>query len=576
MDLSLPFPSIDCPRSEVVLTLIRWITEPAEKLAAMANHLIEMHRRTGDWPNAEVSQFLIWYAMRHNILLPIPPMEEDKAESARKRGFRIADGRVVLRQDRIIGSIRPEVAVKFTDDVAVQCEYRLIDPDKLQPSHINGNVNPLFFINEAQPKNRTDAVSVHTAEKHARNINPQELLECPNAYSGAPVVNSRGEVIQGNGRANVLRLIYSAGYEMQKEKYKEALRKFAHAHFETKAIGDQVLVRVIITDERKGSEAEDHLAINLGQYTVTQLTTGGRQLFNPLSVGRAVMSDGRMAQLTRFLFAGQSDEDERTLSELITDNGSSVITWLLSNRYITPAEAQTCYTGTADRKTISTDGRNCIRSILASILFNGASDTLAERFALIPVKAQVAILASIDRDIKMPADRKLLRDIQEGIEVCQKLMADKDGDFIKAKTYDKAWAAVRFWKNQSAMANDGSIYYPADRYSSLSLALAACYKGMTQNGIKQLFSDLYDKMSGVGGSMFDDPSDFGRAMTKAEAVRAVLNIDYMEAAELGAVWAKKQPRRFLRRANRSPKGPQQYTRPQHQDLANPTLRPCCG
>lgn len=62
----------------------------------------------------------------------------------------------------------------------------------------------------------------------------------------------------------------------------------------------------------------------------------------------------------------------------------------------------------------------------------------------------------------------------------------------------------------------------------------------------------------------------------AEAVRAVLNIDYTEAAELGAVWAQKKPHRFLRRANRSPKGPQQYTRPQHQDLANPTLRPCCG
>ncbi len=488
-------------------------------------------------------------------------MEFDSADEARKRGYRKIGDRIVLRQN-MFGLFRSAKYscsyVRFTDEVKARFVYALIPVKYLQPSHVNKQANPMFFINEAQPKNRVDDVSQFTAERHAADIHPEELLACPNAYSGAPIVNSRGEVIQGNGRANALRIMFEH-YPEQAEKYKKAVEKFISDEKDTihtviwgkddiacsdicsfnERLGikpllwkEKVLVRVLVGDSDNCAISDDE-AIRYGQYTDTQMTTGGRQKFNPMGVARQILANGEMAQMTRILFSSDDADDEMTLSDYLYDNGVDVISWLAQKKYITPAEAQTCYAGGGAGRTLSDEGREGLRGILSSVLFAGASDTLAQRFAMIPVKAQVAVLTTIDRDIKMPDDKKLVKDIQGAIEVCQILMRDKASGFSTARTFEAAKQAVRFWQRQSSIANDGTVFYPADRYGELSLALAACFKGMTQNGIRKVLNDLYDKMTGAGGGLFDDPDDFGRIMTKAEAAKTVLGVELENRQGLG-------------------------------------------
>lgn len=487
-------------------------------------------------------------------------MEFDSADEARKRGYRKIGDRIVLRQNMfgLFSSAKHSCSyVRFTDEVKTRFVYALIPVSYLQPSHVNKQANPIFFINEAQPKNRIDDVSQFTAERHAADIHPEELLACPNAYSGAPIVNSRGEVIQGNGRANALRIMFEH-YPEQAKKYKEAVEKFISDEKETIhnvlwgkddiasdicsfneklrinpiSWKEKVLVRILVGDS-DNCAISDEEAIRYGQYTDTQMTTGGRQKFNPMGVARQILANGEMAQMTRILFSSDDADDEMTLSDYLYDNGVDVISWLAQKKYITPAEAQTCYAGGGAGRTLSDEGREGLRGILSSVLFAGASDTLAQRFAMIPVKAQVAVLTTIDRDIKMPDDKKLVKDIQGAIEVCQILMRDKASGFSTARTFEAAKQAVRFWQRQSSIANDGTVFYPADRYGELSLALAACFKGMTQNGIRKVLNDMYDKMTGAGGGLFDEPDDFGRIMTKAEAAKTVLGVELENRQGLG-------------------------------------------
>lgn len=59
------------------------------------------------------------------------------------------------------------------------------------------------------------------ARKIAGNINPKEITGEGTAYQfSAPTVNPRGEVVQGNNRADALKEMYSSSaYKEQQRKY---------------------------------------------------------------------------------------------------------------------------------------------------------------------------------------------------------------------------------------------------------------------------------------------------------------------------------------------------------------------
>lgn len=471
---------------------------------------------------------------------------QDNAERARKRGYRWQGQTVALRQDRYDHKgfkpniSRKDCVVQFTEDIEVEARYELIPIDFLQPSHVNGQPNIMHFIPEAQPKDRTDTVSHATAEKHARDIKPELLMECATAYSGAPIVNSRGEVIQGNGRADTLKTMFSS-YPESVKKYHEALKKFVKANeapgFTARVLSvhpNYVLVRVI--------DCTDARAIELGQYTDTQMTTGGRQTFSGTSVARQLVAKNRMAAFCDTLFIDNDDDDEdNDLSEIISQHGADAVAMLSRERFITAAQKATAV---ADGE-ITRDGRDSVRDILVSVLYQGAGDQFDRMFTSkkIPVKVQTAILQTIFRDVRMSDDRKLVPYVQDAIVVFYKIMCTTPS-FAKAKRIDEARSIVASWKAQTAMDDNGQLYYPADRFSNLSLEMAALFRTSTQTTIKNFLNEFYDKLSGEGTpSMFAPADDFGRKLTIAEAAKSLLQIDLTPRAALNGFKSRKSRRK---------------------------------
>lgn len=145
--------------------------------------------------------------LEREALEGIPEWHMDTPENARKRGTRRFNGQMFTRQEPIQNVPGKEVEVKFSQKDLPKGRVAVIEAEQLQPSHIQGQRNPMFFIEEAQPKNRSEAVSMNAARDMAEGIRPQEITGSATAYTGAPTVNTRGEVIQGNNRSDALRYL---------------------------------------------------------------------------------------------------------------------------------------------------------------------------------------------------------------------------------------------------------------------------------------------------------------------------------------------------------------------------------
>ncbi|MDE6218692.1 MAG: hypothetical protein K2F64_06775, partial [Muribaculaceae bacterium] len=153
----------------------------------------------------------------------IPEWHLDSPENARRRGVRRYQGQMITRQEPVEGVVGKGVEVKFSQKDLPQGHVAVIEASQLQPSHIQGERNPLFFIDEAQPNNRSEAVSISAARDMAEGIRPQEITGSVTAYTGAPTVNSRGEVIQGNNRSDALRYLWENNLPEQQQTYRQYL-----------------------------------------------------------------------------------------------------------------------------------------------------------------------------------------------------------------------------------------------------------------------------------------------------------------------------------------------------------------
>lgn len=478
----------------------------------------------GQWGAGPLLSPATHYALAEYVHLAkkdVPEAVSDKPAAARRRGYKVVEREAVFRQDEIGARERVEFGdaeVFFTEDVRRRARYVVIDAERLQPSHREGKRNWLHFIPEAQPKNRTDTVSAVTADKHARDIKPELLTGNNSAYSGAPVVNSRGEVIQGNGRADALRIMYDR-YPHSADRYAAGIAGFVGATAEKlrKAVspwpgenaGWPVLVRML--------DADDEEAITLGQYSDTQMTSGGGGVFSPRAVARQLVSNKAFSKFTRIIF-DVPDDDESSLKDLIRgENGMQAVAWLARMRFITPSEAQACVEVTRYGKIMTKAGREALLDVFASILFEEAQGEFETMFDKIPARAQTAIVGIAARDVQMPDGKKLLPDIRRGVELCAMLIM-RQPDFEKARTAEQARHAVYMWENQSTMFNADK--FPADKFSAEDKALAVLFKVGTMRGITQTLNEIYGKMEGSAPSMFAQ-DEFGE-LSKQEAMRRVL------------------------------------------------------
>lgn len=396
-----------------------------------------------------------------------------------------------------------DVSVKFSDDVLVGGHAAVIDANRLQPSHIQGVRNPLHFIDEAQPKERNDEASLLSSRKIAGNIRPEEITSSVTAYTGAPTVNARGEVIQGNNRSDALRQMweyYPGQADIYKQYLKDHAEQFGLQAEDIEGMEHPVLVNMVDVDDAE--------AINLGQFVAQDTESGGIERIKPKNIMQKMGND--MRSFANLLLA--SSDEEISFAGLVDANGTNVLKWMMQEGYITPTQ----YSSAFDSKgNLTAEAKNDLRGIMYQSIFKGGSVRLEEMFNALPVKAQKAILATAFRDYDSPNAERMVEEIQNSIRAYYALSQDRL--FAEAKNFKEARIAVESWKRQYQIDDaTGESYLPADNFSNFALLLATMYKGSSQGFMQGMFAEIYDLVQGTQeATLFEEPDNTPRTLTEA-------------------------------------------------------------
>lgn len=447
----------------------------------------------------------------------IPEWHLDTPENARKRGVRRFSGQMFTRQEPVQGVVGNEVEVKFSQKDLPKGHVAVIEASQLQPSHIQGLRNPMFFIEEAQPKNRAEAVSMYAAKEMAEGIRPQEITGSATAYTGAPTVNTRGEVIQGNNRSDALRYLWDNHLPEQQQTYKQYLLDNAEQlGLDSEAINAMqhpVLVNMLDVDDAE--------AIRLGQMTAQDTESGGIERIKPKNVAQKLGEDMRSfaSQLLR------SGDEEATFGQLVDRNGTEVLKWMAQKGAITNTQYQSAFDSKGN---LTAEAKNDLQKILYQAVFKGGSQQLEEMFDALPAKAQRAILSTAFRDMDSPFAGKMLPEIQASIAAYHQLMSDPT--FAAAKKMEEALRAVEAFKLSIQLDDRFEQYMPADNFSNFALHLAAMYKAndMSQTTLAGYFNQMYDLAQGKKAATLFEEADTTE-YPLADVIQQVLNIDYQPA-----------------------------------------------
>ena len=442
----------------------------------------------------------------------IPDYTEDTPQNARTRGYRRVNGHFEQRQQPLQAVQGKETEVEFSNEVRPKGYYAVIDASQLQPSHIQGNRNPMHFLDEAQPKERNDNASIMSAQKIAGNIRPATITTGETAYVGTPTVNARGEVIQGNSRSDALKLMYG-NHKNQGQIYKQYLidnaEQFGLNPEDVANMENPVLVRML--------DVSDEQAITLGQYVAQDTESGGVERIKPKN---AVKKMGDDMRTFASILLDSADED-LSFAELLDSNGVKVLKWMNQKGYITDTQYSSAFDS---RGNLTGDIKNDLRGIMYQSIFQGGSTRLEEMFNALPAKAQKAILATAHRDFSSPSSESMIKEIQSSIYAFYALMQDEQ--FAKAKDYKSACKAAEAWQKQYQMDDiTGESYLPSEKFSNFALLLAQMYKGKRQSDIQGVFEELYDLIQGTKeDNLFEQADNTPR--TLVQAIKETLNIDY--------------------------------------------------
>ena len=481
--------------------------------ARLAQEAIERKKRAEEAAAAKAAQEEA-DRIEREALNGVPDWNVDTPTDARARGYRRYGPKKVDRQAPINNKVEgKEVEVKFGDDVMPKGRQVVIDASELQPSHRDGQRNPAHFLDEAQPKERKDAASRFAADKIAANIRPEEVTSAVTAYTGAPTINARGEVIQGNNRSEALRIMYEK-YADSAAKYKQYLidhaAEFGMTPEQIAQIEQPVLTTML--------DVSDEDAITYGQYVAQDTESGGIERIKPKNAVKKMGEDIRT--FANLLL--RSSDDEASFAQLVDANGIEVLKWMSQKGYITDTQYQSAFDSKGN---LNAEASNDLKGIMYQSIFTGGTTRLEEMFNNLPAKAQRAILATAYRDHDSAFGERMITEIQQSIIAYNAIMSYES--FVNAKNYKDALLAVESWKHQYAFDDvSGESYLPAEAFSNFALTLVAAYKGRTQRDIQSTFNAMYDIVQGTVQPTLFDPNPDTTPKPLAEAIKSVLEIDY--------------------------------------------------
>ena len=438
----------------------------------------------------------------------------------RKDGYHIGEGGV--RYDRqkkedMTGVYGRDVQVDFTPTVGVKGRAKVVEVDSVQASHVNGQVNPMHFGPDWQPKDRTDAASKLGQDKALTNFDPEKITGDGNAFIGSsPSVNERHEVIQGNNRVEILRRLY----DEQPEKaaaYKQWLidhaAEFGYDPAEIAKMKRPVLVNELPVDDATAKE--------LGQYRASDFESGGKEIPRASVVINRLGE--KMQNVANILLNQGSLSDDAKMSDLIAQNANKVLDFLAKEGVLSATEQQTL------RKD-NTAMRQWMEELLKANLFDGDKETEAA-FNQLPDNARRAVLSTYMRDAKSDDAAKIKQDLQHSFEAYVQMM--NDPAFANAKNVADARAAVahEIEKGNESLFGEAPL---REKFSNFELELAALYKGLKdQKTLKGLLTKYFDAVQGdkaIGRQLEigEEPRD---AISKDDAIKEVFGLHDSKPAE---------------------------------------------
>lgn len=174
---------------------------------------------------------------------PTPPPSEKEQKSASS---------VTVASDCSPGEIFCAETVVITPAKQIPARFAVFEADSLITSHKPGTFkeDPRYPRGCQQRDYSLDATEQHKVNMIASNLKPTFLINhTPSAVDGAPVVNTGGVVLGGNGRLMGLKLAYSMG---KATAYRDYLQRVAAAFGTTPAavgrLQQPVLVRMVDVD----------------------------------------------------------------------------------------------------------------------------------------------------------------------------------------------------------------------------------------------------------------------------------------------------------------------------------------
>lgn len=394
-------------------------------------------------------------------------------QQARDAGQKEVDGTVVKRQepltDVVVGK---EVDILFTKDDKESGNYAVIERSELQPSHKSGIVNELHFIPEAQPRDRGGLeVLRNEAKNKSDKLDPNQLADNNIAYFGAPVVNERGEVIQGNGRAEAIDYYY-ANDKKDSRGYKEMLQEKATSlGLDAEAVSkmkEPVLVKM--------TKANDERAIELGNYSageledVKQKGADVRAAFNRLT-------PAKVEELASTI--NSKIDETATLKQIIRDNVKVVLDKLFDLGALRKDNKEQ-YIKDGD---VTPDGIQAAYDVVRKLLFEGGASDLEAKFDTLPFNTREAIEKTIPAILNNP---ELKAKVQEAIEIMRDQQESGTDSFAT-------------WRIQRDMFGDQKM--PSEKYEKELLDFA---QGMSEAKTQKPISERIIKLS---KAMNETPAD---------------------------------------------------------------------
>jgi hypothetical protein len=381
--------------------------------------------------------------------------------------------------------------LKFSDNVSIPFSYKVIDASELQPSHLpSGERNPDHLIGLAQPKERNDEGSKLVQKKIADNPNLNEVGESPNAYFGAPVINERGEVIQGNNRSIGLKKHYEDNGTSYKKSLIENASKFGLDKSEIENIKNPILVREV--------KVGDNEAIKLGNSDVKDLETGGTQRIDALVTARKMESKDK-AKLAALIFDGEYN----SIKEAIRENSKKIAS--IIKDYINPAQFNSTFKKDGE---LTASGMDDIESVMHHFLYDKGDAILPEIFKRLPDNIQKGLQKALKHIVNTPEDHSLLPDAQKAIMALGEFKGSGIDSF-------NSWL-----KSKELFGKE----LPTERYTPIEIELAKqLNSATTQQEISKIFNKYAELVNGKAADMFEPEI---KGLDKKSAIEKQFNVKY--------------------------------------------------